>query len=468
MVKKKYPKTDLGEYSRLVPKKVELDEDVGDESNAAGLDGLVEPKTQPPGKDAIGMNRTGLEDPEDDFAASLAVDPSLASGISSRATTPGTASSVRDHAGPAFPAKPLSIFEKNALKSAQNKQKNRLLKGEPQVAGGRTFKGQAFVAKPDTILFKDFVLGKFYKRRILLTNVSLTFNNFKILDLPESITDFFEIVYEHPGRMSAGMSVLLEITFMPKVNEDIISELSFLSSTGPFSVPLVCLTQKVAPSVSTNVIRFDNIVMGERVTFPLKVGNNGAKSTMYYFLDPETGERIPPHESLVATHSPRDSPKKTDSVVEDEDKEPEEIVYMKSEDELLKQAAAVGEACLEYPEGLSELQYSTVGSIGSYSDTIHNITFAPLSPGRFKEERILQFDGTDETIKITIVATSIKLPIYVAEPVVDLRCCVYGKLYRKKVVIKNRGKISFKAHVKPPPELADFVEFNIHPTQRRL
>ena len=115
---------------------------------------------------------------------------------------------------------------------------------------------------------------------------------------------------------------------------------------------------------------------------------------------------------------------------------------------------------MEYPEGLSELQYSTIGNVSSYSETYHDITFAPLSPGRFKEERILHFDHTDETIKLTIVATSIKVPIYVAEPVVDMRCCVYGKLYRKKVVVKNRGKISFKIHAKSPPELKDFVEFN--------
>ena len=92
-----------------------------------------------------------------------------------------------------------------------------------------------------------------------------------------------------------------------------------------------------------------------------------------------------------------------------------------------------------------------------------SFTTSPLRrcpPGRFKEERILHFDHTNETIKLTIVATSIKVPIYVAEPVVNMQCCVYGKLYRKRVVVKNRGKISFKIHAKPPVELQDFVEFN--------
>ena len=463
MVKKKYPKVGPGEYSRLIPKKVALDDDAGEEGNTVGLDGLLEPKSQPPGQDALSiMNKTGLEEAQIDQVSKSAA--ALVTGVSSRATTPGTVEVVAR----TFPKPQLTKFERDALEKAQARQKTRLLSGTPQIAGGREFKGQAFVAKPDVILFKDFALGKFYKRRILLTNVSLTFNSFKILDLPESVTDFFEISYERPGRMSAGMSVLLEITFMPKVNEDIICELSFLSSTGPFSIPLRCLTQKVAPKLNTNVVRFDNIVMGERVTFRLKVMNNGAKSTMFYFHNAETGERISPSEALLAaaettTSGDADTGQKSRSPQSpevDESQEDDTIEYLKTEGDLLAQAAAVGEACLEYPEGLSELQYSTVGSVGSYSEIYHDITFAPLSPGRFKEERVLHFDHTDETIKLVIVATSIKVPIYVAEPVVDMKCCVYDKLYRKNVVVKNRGKISFKIYAKPPPELQDFVEFN--------
>ena len=93
--------------------------------------------------------------------------------------------------------------------------------------------------------------------------------------------------------MSAGMSVTIEITFIPKVDEDIISKLSFLCSTAPFNIPIQCLTRKVTPSVSTNVIRFDNLVMGEVKKFGLKIFNNGAKPTKYYFVDPKTNKRIP-------------------------------------------------------------------------------------------------------------------------------------------------------------------------------
>ena len=340
MVKKKYPKIDTGEYSRLVPKKVALDDDLGEEGNATGLDGLLEPKTQPPGIDALSMNAPGLDNAEADGDG--LGDLARASEVSSRATTPGLAPQASSRA---FPKPVLTKFEKNALEKAQARQKTRLLSGTPQVAGGRVFKGQAFVAKPDIILFKDFVLGKFYKRRILLTNVSLTFNSFKILDLPESVMDFFDITYKRPGRMSAGMSVQLEITFMPKVNEDIVTELSFLSSTGPFSIPLRCLTQKVAPQINTNVVRFENVVMGERVTFRLKVANNGAKSTTFYFHDAVTGERIEPHKNYMTIRAENDesdterSPRPAEDPASSpgggsRDMEDEPIEYLKTEEEV--------------------------------------------------------------------------------------------------------------------------------------
>ena len=96
----------------------------------------------------------------------------------------------------------------------------------------------------------------------------------------------------------------------------------------------------------------------------------------------------------------------------------------------MKQSADVGASCLEYPAGKTALQYSTVGTVDSYNKTTHDIFFAPLSPGFFKEEIVLEFEGTDMRINITIVATSIKVPIFVEEPVVDMCCCVYDKLYR--------------------------------------
>ena len=53
-----------------------------------------------------------------------------------------------------------------------------------------------------------------------------------MLDLPDNVRDFFEVSYLKPGRMSAGTSCSIDVTFKPQVNEDIFTEIPLLSQTG--------------------------------------------------------------------------------------------------------------------------------------------------------------------------------------------------------------------------------------------
>lgn len=58
---------------------------------------------------------------------------------------------------------------------------------KPQKVGTTIFKGPAFIAKPDKIVFKDFEVGKTHILVLTLTNVSNAFNSFNVLPLPEKI-----------------------------------------------------------------------------------------------------------------------------------------------------------------------------------------------------------------------------------------------------------------------------------------
>ena len=115
---------------------------------------------------------------------------------------------------------------RDCLLKAQQRQSDLMQQGTAQMVAGRTFEGQAFVSHPPEILFKDFEVGKTRKTRITLTNVSLSFNSFKIKNLPDSIVDFFIVSYEKPGRMSAGTSCVIDIAFTPQINKDIIAEVT--------------------------------------------------------------------------------------------------------------------------------------------------------------------------------------------------------------------------------------------------
>ena len=121
----------------------------------------------------------------------------------------------------------LSVLEQEYMEKARERQKAGITK--PQVVAGREFKGTSFISKPDVILFKDFTVGMAHTQTILLTNVSFSFNSFKLVPLEDKIKDFFHIVYTPTGRMSAGLSTTITITFTPQLNEDIDSFFPILS-----------------------------------------------------------------------------------------------------------------------------------------------------------------------------------------------------------------------------------------------
>ena len=85
----------------------------------------------------------------------------------------------------------LSKLEEEYMAKARQRQKDGITK--PQIVAGREFKGVSFISKPETILFKDFTVGVPHTQTILMTNVSFSFNSFKLLPLADAIKDFFLI-----------------------------------------------------------------------------------------------------------------------------------------------------------------------------------------------------------------------------------------------------------------------------------
>ena len=127
-----------------------------------------------------------------------------------------------------YPPVVLSKFEIDAFNKAKERQKNRIKNGQEQSAAGKIFSGFGFTAKSKEIIFQDFCIGKKYNQKIILTNTSFGLNSLRILNLNDDVIDFFHIKYEKVGRISAGVGVNVEITFLPKVNEDIHTGIFYL------------------------------------------------------------------------------------------------------------------------------------------------------------------------------------------------------------------------------------------------
>jgi hypothetical protein len=167
----------------------------------------------------------------------------------------------------------LSKLEEEYMAKAMVRQKENIVK--PQIVAGRVFKGESFISKPESIIFKvsysceltfmkDFTVGISHTQTILVTNVSFSFNSFKLLPLADNIKDFFHIEYTPTGRMSAGLSTTITITFTPQINKDINAFLPILSETGEIHIPLVCTCKKALISIDESKIDFGNVIFGEQ------------------------------------------------------------------------------------------------------------------------------------------------------------------------------------------------------------
>lgn len=164
------------------------------------------------------------------------------------------------------PGKKLSVLEQRRLEEALVRQKENIV--QKQVVAGREFSGPGFVSKPAQIIFTDYDMGKVYRQRITLTNVSYSVNSFQLLPTPSE-----EISYEYTpsGGLSPGLSIDLVVVFEPKLMRDLDTKMELLAQTGPFAIPLKCTRKRCEPHLSAQHLDFGQIFMGESASKNLTV-----------------------------------------------------------------------------------------------------------------------------------------------------------------------------------------------------
>ncbi|KOO24331.1 flagellar associated protein [Chrysochromulina tobinii] len=318
----------------------------------------------------------------------------------------------------AFGLRELSTLEKRYMAEAQARQKpNQII---PQVVGGKTWSGPAFICKPNVILFADFDVGKTYEIKFTLTNVSYTFNAFRPAALPDAVASFFELSHVPPGRMSAGVTADLFIKFSPKINQDIESEITFNTATGPMTVPLKATTKKAKIALATPTIDFGAVVMGETRRLPLTFVNGGA-------LD------CPLTISTLHATMPTDPPADGEAIGGEE---PAPLPPLFTFDAGVEQTVVKG-----------------------YDTTTIMLTFAPRQPGDAATLFKLGYGPAQPDDEISVHGLGVAVPIYVERDTIDLLTCCYDGLYRESVVLHNRSKTALKVNVLVPRPLKGYLEF---------
>ncbi|XP_042199680.1 cilia- and flagella-associated protein 74 isoform X1 [Callorhinchus milii] len=401
---------------------------------------------------------------------------------------------VKDDGSSKYPG--TSKMERDIIKRKLEKQRRSII--HKQVVAGREFKGSPFYSKPDIIQFKNFDIGETYKMEVLLMNVSYSMTFCRLVDISDNLKDFISVEFKPPGQISAGMTCKMLVTFKPMITEDLEGEVMFLAQTGPFSVLLKCATKKCDLFVDNNFIDFGTYVVGETVTRSITLTNRGALGTHFQFakLDlPKANPKITVELSNSAYSAKKSSPdsdakssktayqsstsyqqplsprSETKSVLsEQKDTDSVQELFSHQGSVAVIASPTSGEVTevpgnspeLHDPEEQeTEIRIGQVseGDIRPFTSVKLQILFLPAIPGEVQTDFEISFSDTQsKSIPIKVQAKAIDVPVSVIKPNVDLKICMYDRLYQDSILTHNRATTALQLTVEVCKELRNHIE----------
>ncbi|MBN3301016.1 CFA74 protein, partial [Amia calva] len=351
---------------------------------------------------------------------------------------------------------------------ARTLEKHRSTIVRKQVAAGREFKGCPFYSKPELIHFKDFDVGKIYKKKVMLTNISYAINFCKLLGVSEHLKDFITIHFKPPGQLSAGMACDMLVTFKPMVNKDLDGEVQFLSQTGPFSVPLKCTIKKCDLVVDSRLIDFGTHVVGETISRAITLTNRGALGAHFVLVtssDSGAVQLISRPSSVqpeVSHHSPPSSPPQKKCTLSLSDQtlvgpvEPAAEVTTTGENTGVLLGSRQQDALETTEIRPGELRE---GEIGPFGCVKLQVIFTPTIPGEVQMDFDIKFsDASSPPMPITVRGVAIDVPVWVAQPNIDLKICMYNRLYQDSIVVHSRANTALRLTFEVCQELRNHME----------
>ncbi|XP_072587126.1 cilia- and flagella-associated protein 74 isoform X9 [Vulpes vulpes] len=372
-------------------------------------------------------------------------------------------------------------MDKDILARTMEKLRSRVT--HKQVVSGHEFKGRPFNSKPKLIHFKDFDIGKVYKKKITLINATYTINYCKLVGVEEHLRDFIHIDFDPPGPMSAGMSCEVLVTFKPMINKDLEGNVSFLAQTGGFSVPLKCSTKKCTLSLDKELIDFGSYVVGETTSRIITLTNIGGLGTRFKFVrasesyemdlsqsvmkisslftyeDKGSYEKIiisPSEQQMEGNESsPFDMQSQKESGKPD-NKEQEEGHPTESEGVTMTTVMTIPPSEEQMEISLGEV---TEGEIGPFSSIKVPVIFTPVTPGAIHSMFKVMFKNQQcPTLYFRVMGVAMDVPVWVPKPNVDLKICMYDRLYQDSVLVHTRSKAALRLKFEVCKELREHVE----------
>ncbi|XP_052571467.1 cilia- and flagella-associated protein 74 isoform X3 [Peromyscus californicus insignis] len=312
-----------------------------------------------------------------------------------------------------------------------------------QVVSGREFKGRPFNSKPEVIHFKDFDIGKVYKKKITLINATYTINYCKLVGVEESLKDFIHIDFDPPGPMSAGMSCEVLVTFKPML------------------------------SLDKELIDFGSYVVGETTSRIITLTNVGGLGTRFKFLLDSEFFEMEEHQpvmkmSSVFTYEDKSFYEKiinslSEHQLDGDGSSPLDIPSRKESEKLDEaEASAVASAMTMVPsEEQAEITLGEVteGEIGPFSSIKVPIIFNPVIPGEVQTKFKVMFKNSQcPTLYFRATGIAVDVPVWVPRATVDLKICMYDRLYQDSITVHTRSKAALRLKFEVCKELRGHIE----------
>ncbi|XP_047729020.1 cilia- and flagella-associated protein 74 isoform X3 [Prionailurus viverrinus] len=352
-----------------------------------------------------------------------------------------------------------------------------------QVASGHEFKGRPFNSKPKLIHFKDFDVGKVYRKKITLINATHTTNHCKLVGVEEHLRDFVRVDFDPPGPMSAGMSCEVLVTFKPMINKDLEGSVSFLAQTGGFSVPLKCSTKKCMLSLDKELIDFGSYVVGETASRIVTLTNIGGLGTKFKFLRASESCEMDISQSVAKTSSlftygdkgiyDKITTSFSEQKIEGNESPPADMTSQKESGKLDGKKQEEGRPAES--EGVTMSTVMTVppneeqteislgevaeGEIGPFGSIKVPVIFTPIIPGAvYTKFKVVFKNQQCPTLYFRVTGVAIDVPVWVPKPSVDLKICMYDRLYQDSILVHTRSKAALRLKFEVCEELRGHME----------
>ncbi|GAX76218.1 hypothetical protein CEUSTIGMA_g3662.t1 [Chlamydomonas eustigma] len=308
----------------------------------------------------------------------------------------------------------LTKLEQDAMERAKERHKASI--GKSKTMMGREFGGDAFMPTPAVAVFRDFEVGQVYSQKLSITNTSYDRNTYKVVQIPPEHGNVLDVSYKLPGYLATGVSADLTVKFTPKANEDIETHIEMLADTGPFFIPVRCLTKKASMSVSTPSLDFGpGVTLGESLSKTFTLSNDGALDVEYTIMENVEGGTLPGPDGKL------------------------------HRDPFLVHHAS--------------------GMVSGYSSITITCVLCPMTAGPARLPLHISFRAPSQRklhvppVDVALEGTGRDVAIFLEHSVLDFKCSMVDHTYRNYLQVRNGGRVAMKINVVNRPDVNDYFEF---------